>query len=112
METLKQGWLSPTGEFFECGSFDHIDVAGTLCEPLHLPDYDFKTERRISADDKLLNYGWVYIGISCFFCHEWRIAWRAHLSYEQKKFLEPYFEDGGGLPVNDMSAFRWKEEIE
>lgn len=70
-EKLRSGWLSPTGEFFECSYSDHIDVARELAEPLKLPDYDFKTERRISADDKLMNAGWVYIGLSAIPPREW-----------------------------------------
>lgn len=111
METLRQGWLSPTGEFIQCASYDHIEAARKLSEPLNLPDYNFKTKRRISADDKLLNAGWAYIGLSDFLgVREWRIAWNAHLSYEQRRFLEPYFDSE--IQMNDVSAWRWKEETE
>lgn len=108
MSTLKSGWLSPTGEFFSCSSFDHIVTARELAEHLNLPDYDFKTNRRVSDDDKLMNSGWVYIGISTYGRHEWRIGWKTHLTYEQKRFLTPYFEDE--LPVDSMSVLRWNDE--
>ena len=111
-DELRNGWLSPTGEFFECGYCDHIDVAQKLTEPLQLPDYDFKTERRISADDKLLNAGWVYIGFASVIFREWMIGWRHHLTHEQRMFLAPYFEKEDGFPVNAVAMMRWKEETE
>lgn len=92
MSSLKSGWLSPTGEFFPCISFDHIVTARELAEHLNL----------------LMNSGWVYIGISTYGRHEWRIGWKTHLTYEQKRFLTPYFEDE--LPVDSMSVLRWNDE--
>lgn len=108
--TLRTGWLSPTGEFFECLSYDHIMCAKELAEPLNLSDYDFITNRRISADDMLMNCGWVYIGISSFGSHEWRIGWKTHLTPEQRLFLKNYFEDGNGIPVNEISVMRWEDD--
>ena len=109
MNNLKQGWLSPTGEFTECNSYDHIAVARSLAYPLHFPDYDTRTERRVSDDEKLLNAGWAYIGVSSFLCHEWRIGWKKNLTPEQRRFLRPYFEESD-LPVNDVSVMRWAME--
>lgn len=57
MVELKTGRLSPTGEFFQSGLYEHIDVAHKLADSLSLPNYDFKMNRRISDDDKLLNNG-------------------------------------------------------
>lgn len=109
---LRQGWLSPSGEFVECNSYDHLCVARSLAGHLNTPDYDQRRERTVSADEKLMNAGWVYIGISSFMCHEWRIGWARDLSPEQRIFLKPYFEDGDGLPVNDVAIMRWEMERE
>ena len=87
MVELQQGWLSPTGEFFECHSYDHYSTARELADNLSLPYIDIKTSRIISEDDRLLNAGWVYIGIASFMCHEWRIGWKLKLSPEQVCFL-------------------------
>ena len=106
MGELKTGWLSPTGEFCEAGLYEHIGIAKALADELHLPSYDFQTNRSISDDDKLLRNGWVYIGIGVFFEHEWRITWWGSLSPEQIAFLKPYFEESE-IPVNKVTKDRW-----
>ena len=65
----------------------------------------------IPDDDKLLNNGWVYIGIGVYFEHEWRIGWNTKLSPEQIQFLRPYFEQND-LPVNEIARMRWELETE
>lgn len=112
MNELRQGWLSPTGEFFECHSYDHYETARELAYNLSLPSIDTKLSRIISEDEKLLNAGWVYIGIASFMCHEWRFGWNRKLTSEQVRFLRPYFENGNGLPVNEFCKMRWKEELD
>ena len=109
MSELKTGWLSPTGEFFEAGLYEHLELARKLEDGVHVPDFDFKTNRRISDDDKLLRNGWVYIGIGVFFEHEWRIAWEGTLTPEQRVFLNPYFYDND-IPVNQVAKDRWEAE--
>ena len=111
MDELKQGWLSPTGEFFQCSSFDHYATAKELAEKISAPSIN-KKNRQYSDDDRLLAAGWAYIGIGSFLCHEWRIGWEQSLTPEQVQFLRPYFEDGNGIPVNSVSGERWKWEIE
>ena len=112
MKEIKTGWLSPTGEFFPAGLYDHIYVARELADSLSLPSYDFKTNRMIPDDDKLLNNGWVYIGIGVYFEHEWRIGWgELPLTPEQIRFLRPYFEEND-LPVNEIARMRWELETE
>ena len=110
MSRFRQGWLSPTGEFFECKSYDHCETARELADNLSLQRIDIKTSRIISEDEQLLNAGWVYIGISSFMCHEWRIGWNRKLTPEQICFLRPYFEDDNELPVNEFRKIRWNEE--
>jgi hypothetical protein len=110
MSRLRQGWLSPTGEFFECHSYDHYETARELTNNLSLPDIDINTSRIISEDDRILNAGWVYIGIASFICHEWRIGWNRKLTPEQICFLRPYFEDENELPVNEFCKMHWNEE--
>ena len=111
MTKLRQGWLSPTGEFFECHSYDHYETAKELADNLNLLSIDIKTNRTFSEDDQLLNAGWVYIGISSFMCHEWRIGWNIKLTPEQISFLHPYFEDENELPVNEFCKMHWNEEF-
>lgn len=111
MKELKTGWLSPTGEFFESGLYEHIDVARKLTDGMGLCDYDFKTNRTISADEQLERIGWVYIGIGVYFEHEWRIGWGMQpLTPEQRTFLKPYFEDSD-IPMNQVAKDRWELEL-
>lgn len=110
MSKLQQGWLSPTGEFFKCNSYDHYETARELANNLNLPSIDEKLSRIIPEDDRLLNAGWVYIGIASFMCHEWRFGWNRKLTPEQIRFLCPYFENENELPVNEFCKMRWNEE--
>jgi hypothetical protein len=111
MNNLRQGWLSPTGEFFECNSYDHYETAKELAEAIFVPSINPKMHRVISDDERLLNAGWVYIGISSFMCHEWRISWNRKLTPEQISFLRPYFENENELPVNEFCRTLWNEEL-
>lgn len=105
----KTGWLSPTGEFFACHPYEHLSIAHELAEPLHLPDYDFETNRHIHDDDKLLKSGWVHIGISILGTKEWAINWDWYhvLTPEQQHFLRPYFDGEFDLPMNPVTLQRW-----
>ena len=108
MRKLKTGWLSPTGEFFEAGVYEHLEVSHGLASKTNIPDYDFQKGRRISDDEKLLRSGWVYVG-SSFLSHEWRVAWGRRMTPEQRLFLRPYFEDKD-LPMNAVAKDRWELE--
>ena len=109
MKELKTGWLSPTGEFFEAGVYEHIEVSHRLASKTNIPDYDFRKERGISDDEKLLRCGWVYVGISSFFSHEWQVAWERRMTPEQRLFLRPYFEDKD-ISMNVVAKDRWELE--
>ena len=103
-DDLKTGWLSPTGDFHPCYSYDHISEARSITGK-------FKYSECKNPDEELMNAGWVYIGISSFMCHEWRIGWRKFLTDYQINFLKPYFEDSL-IPVNDYAVLKWKREVE
>lgn len=102
-ENLKTGWLAPDGSFFPCYSYDHAEEAREIVTKL-----GYSTIEYPHADDNLMAHGWCYIGISSFFCHEWRIGWNKFLTDLQKNFLKPYFESD--LPVNDFAKMRWERE--
>lgn len=107
-DDYKSGWLSPTGEFIEAKYMEHLSLAADILEML-------RPEEPLTAPDTLLlNMGWVSIGIATLFEHGWSIYWRSghHLTYEQKKFLEPYFNNKTYLNVTMESLERWEEEGE
>lgn len=103
MDELKTGWLSPAGDFYTCYSYGHNEEARVILTTL---GYDYH-----HPDDELMALGWVYVGISSFLCHEWRIGWNKFLTEYQINFLKPYFEDSE-LPVNEFAVLRWKREVE
>lgn len=109
MDELRQGWLSPSGEFWQCASYEHFSMARSLLGD----DWAAIPVRpRRQPDDALLDLGWCSIGIYSFLRHEWRISWRHHLTPEQIAFLRPYFEQPvWGIAVNESDAERWREEV-
>lgn len=97
---LKTGWLSPTGEFFPCDTFEHIAVAEKLAGESY------------KADEILMKRGFVHISISLLGRKEWAIFWdlRHNLTPEQVRFLRPYFEENT-FPVCFSAKCRWEKEI-
>lgn len=87
---LKCGWLSPSGEFIECNPYDHIAVAEEVLGS-SIP----------SADEQLLNSGWVKIYRESFCGHKWGVTWYKFLTDSQKSFLSPLFKD----KTNDFLAY-------
>lgn len=102
-EELKTGWLSPEGDFYPCYSYDHNEEARSILKILG-------REYPHHPDDELMDIGFVYIGISSFLCHEWRIGWNKFLTEYQINFLKPYFESD--LPVSEFTMHRWRNEVE
>lgn len=104
---LTTGWLSPNGEMYTCGSYDHVSTAEELVKK-----YKYVSTVYFSVcDDLLMERGWVYIGISSLGAHEWRIGWKKFLTESQKSFLRPYFEDSE-IPVSSMSRINWENEFD
>ena len=111
MNELAFGWLCPTGELQECSPYDHIATARSIADKLDLPSVDARTGRLIHEDDKLMEIGYIYIGISSLGIRELRIGWRRDPTPEQVRFLRPYFENPL-LPVNEYDKVRWEMEVE
>lgn len=65
-ESLSNGWLSPDGTIFECGSFGHIGCAMALCE-----EYEVPQAGTIHGDEALLEHGWIKI-----FNGQWYGRWK------------------------------------
>ena len=110
MNELKLGWLSPTGEFTECGGYEHYSAARSIAESLKLHTFDSDSYRRVDEEDAVINAGYVLIGRSELFFHGWRILWSIYhtLTPEQRRFLSPYFDDES--QIEEMTLVRWKEE--
>ena len=98
IKALKTGWLSPNGNFYPCGCYEHIGTARKI----------LKDETASRADEKLNNCGFVSITVSQLGVKEWRIYWNHFLTEQQKNFLKPYFEDD--MPVDNITKIRWSKE--
>lgn len=86
---LSTGWLSPTGEFVQCGWGDHLDVAEDIVNKSQIYDSAIYW----SYDDCLEKNGWIGIHLSLLHNKEWCLSECLHMTPEQHSFLLPYMND-------------------
>lgn len=93
---MQTGWLSPTGEWHPCETYEHTTYASRVLE---------------SSEDRLEKTGWVKITRSAMGMREQKIYWdlRHSLTPEQVRFLRPYFEEND-IPVCHLAAYRFEKE--
>lgn len=96
---LKTGWLSPNGDFYECGVYEHFSLARAI----------LKDSYEKHPDDELFSLGFAEITISQLGVKAWNVYWSHFLTEQQKNFLKPYFEDEK-LPVGGVTKMRWEME--
>ena len=110
-ESIKTGWLSPTGEFIPCDSYAHIDTALNIYAKLKRID-NIDTIYISNPGAKLLDEGWCSISIASYFEHGFSFAAK-RLTAEQVNFLKPYYEGDYGLPMTDSCKmdYEWYKEI-
>lgn len=84
LEKLRDGFLSPTGEFFPCSYMGHIQIADKILEPAYYTD----------PEEQLRKMGWVDIHREVP-SGKYNICWNyyGHLSPEQVRLLKPLVED-------------------
>lgn len=99
------GWLSPTGEFIAADLYSHYHIACELVEKL-----GYKNISNLSADDLLLDNGWVHISLSLLYSKQWRITWDKFLTVGQINYLKKYYN--GDIPIHPDSLIRWEKEVE
>lgn len=82
------GWLSPTGEMLECGSYGYCTSAIDIMEKYEYPKF-------YSADETLIAHQWVQITRSSIFGHDYNIYYNLSkgLTIDQIHFLRPYLDD-------------------
>lgn len=100
---MQTGWLDTAGKFYPCETFEHIAVAEEICGTCYIA--------ALSADDVLMNSGWVKITRSMLGMKEQNIFWEKHLTNSQIEFLRPYFEENDEN-VSDVSKMRWEWELD
>lgn len=87
-EITGTGWLSPSGEFIQCHTYDHIDTAEEITEHL-------KNRRNgIEAEDVLYAAGWISITIAQIIEHGFRFCGggRVKPTEIQKSMLKQFIE--------------------
>lgn len=70
------GWIAPDGTTYSCDTFDHYNLAQTLC----LRDYRGDTRYTIRGkfyddpDGKLINDGWVKVTYADYYADYWKMT--------------------------------------
>jgi hypothetical protein len=105
---LHTGWLSPTGELIQCGSFEHLAYARKIAKRFGYDENRPDGPRHL--DDVLLFAGWMKISISNLIQTAWAINWNRILTPEQIRFIRPYFEDNK-RPVSFGTMCQWEKEV-
>ena len=95
---MQTGWLSPTGEWHPCETYEHTSYASRVLN---------------SSENRLENTGWVKITRSAMGIREQKIYWdlRHTLTPEQVRFLRPYIEEND-IPVDELVKYRFRKETE
>ena len=95
---MQTGWLSPTGEWHPCETYEHTSYASRVLN---------------SSESRLENTGWVKITRSAMGIREQKIYWdlRHTLTPEQVRFLRPYIEEND-IPVDELVKYRFRKETE
>lgn len=93
---MQTGWLSPTGEWHPCETYEHTTYASRILE---------------SSEGCLEKAGWVKITRSAMGIREQKIYWdlRHSLTPEQIRFLRPYFEEND-IPVCELATYRFRKK--
>lgn len=102
---MQTGWLDPTGYFYPCEVFDHVEVARDIVENMGVSFYG------TAPDDVLLELGWAKVTRSLLGMKEQHFVWEKHLTGAQKEFLKPYFEDNDE-PVSMVAVVKWEYELD
>lgn len=102
---MQTGWLDPTGTFYPCKVFEHVEMANDLVDLLKIESPTYH------GDETLLKNGWVQITRSLLGVKEQNIFWEKFLTEYQKQFLRPYFEENDE-PVSSTAMKRWEFETD
>ncbi len=85
LESFREGFLSPTGEFYSCEYGEHMEVADEIAAALY-PDKYFYT-----PEEELRKQGWAIIKRYMPF-RKYFIAFDGHLTSEQIHVIRPVAE--------------------
>lgn len=101
------GFLSPSGEYIECGIYEHISVARDICKANGWEYYH-------NCDDILLQHGYAHMTLSLFGKKEYHVYWEHFLTEEQKNWLKHIFEIGDDedyIPISHITRYEFEEEL-
>ena len=109
MKEMPTGWLSPSGELFECEYYEHNATAEEICQKLNI-SYNHYSYR--GKDDALLSLGWCKLAISSLGDKKYWVHWERPLTAYQRYFLKDYFENEEDLKfqMDITSHFKYFHE--
>lgn len=106
---LKSGFISPTGEFFQVESFEHISAAEKIYNDLHGTNL-----HALSLNDVeylLCKEGWCVIHFMTFMEHGYMFNFYRHLTTEQKRVIRPVVEKSTERII-ERSMIKLRQEFE
>lgn len=110
MKEMPLGWLSPSGELWECEYYEHNATAEEICEKLNISynSYIYRWK-----DDALYALGWCKLAIDSLGNKKYYwVRWERPLTAYQRYFLKEYFENENELnfPMDVTSLFKYFHE--
>ena len=106
---MPMGWLSPNGDLWKCGYYEHNATAREICDKLKIRynDYAYHGE-----DDSLLSLGWCKIALGSLGDRTYFVHWKRPLTAYQRYFLKDYFENEKDLkfPIDSTSLCKYLYE--
>lgn len=78
------GYLSPEGKFYECKSYEHLDLAVEICEDV----YSHFEPNRIACEEYLIANNWIVIRARDVFNNQ-----EGFITSKQLEFINSYFDE-------------------
>lgn len=109
MIEMPTGWLSPSGDLFECDYYEHSATAEEICEKYNIA---YNKNTFVPRDDALFSVGWCKLAISSLGNKQYLVYWERPLTSYQRYFLKDYFDNEKDLkfPMDATSLCRYLYE--
>lgn len=111
LKEMPTGWLSPSGELFKCGYYEHNATAEEICKKFNI---EYNNLSYFGKDDALFALGWCKLAISSLGDKQYLVLWERPLTPYQRYFLNDYFDNEQELlfPMDTTSYCKYYHEDE